>query len=56
MEFLFLDWLSQYDGIARIDAPFRSFASKFGALVDHVGFRALGRNGPLFPRRSDAAA
>jgi hypothetical protein len=51
-ELLLIDWLAQYEGIARIDAPFRSFASRFGDLVDHVGFRALTPDGSLLSRTS----
>src|SRR4051812_28371050 len=51
-ELLLIDWLAQYDRIARIDAPFRSFGSRFGDLVDYVGFRAVSRDGSLLSRTS----
>jgi hypothetical protein len=53
-ELLLIDWLAQYDTIPRIDAPFRSFASRFGGLVNHFGFRAVNADASLLSRPADA--
>jgi hypothetical protein len=40
------------NGVARIDVPFRSFASRFGDLVEHVGFHAVIQDASLLARTS----
>jgi hypothetical protein len=48
-DLILIDWLAAYGAIRRIDAPFRSFNSAFGALADRVGFRAYSPAGRLIP-------